>query len=242
MHERVPPYRSRVGKKRSPSPWAVGFIFLFFTGMLLILFFRSPLSKIEQIEIRGHRLLSVQEILEQTEVKKGSSYFLIHEDDLKTKLLQLPEVERVQVVKRFPHHLYINIREKETVAAFQNHRQERFPLLSDGTVLTKKRAKVLEDVPVFSGWSLSHPTMRQAAQKLGQLPRDIRRHLVSIQPVPSQRDQVEIQSGLQHRIVVRASELSEKMRYYPSFYHHPPGTLFLLESIWFQPEELSEPR
>lgn len=239
MHERVPPFRSRVEQKRPPSPLAIVFIFLFFMGTLLVLFFRSPLSKIDTIEIRGHQLLSEQEILSHLNVKKGSSYFFVQEEDLKKKLSQLPEVKHAQVMKRFPQYLSIQIQEKETVALFQNKNLESFPLLSDGTVLLKRQVKQRFDVPVFSGWSQSHPTMKQAAQQLNELPHDIRRHLVSIHPVPSQDDQVEIMTRFHHRIIVRTSDLSEKMRYYPSFYQHPPGTIYLLKSIWYQPKDLS---
>lgn len=241
MHERVPPFRSRVEHKRSPSPWVILFIFLFFVGALLILFLRSPLSKIEFIEVQGQKLLSEQEILTHLDLKIGSSYFFIQEEELEKKLTQLPEVKHAQVTKRFPQSLIIHIQEKETIALFQDQNQRWFPLLSDGTVLLKRQVKnqAKADVPIFLGWSLSNPSIKHVSQQLNKLPQDIRRHLISIHPVPSQNDQIQVYTRFQHRIIVRISDFPEKMRYYPSFYQHPLGTIYLLKSIWYQPKDLT---
>lgn len=112
VDEHVPPFRNRVGKKRSPSPWIFAFIFLFFTGALFAIFLRSPLSKIEKIEVTGNRLVPTEEILAKAQLKKGVSFFGVQTEEVIERLSALPEIEQVNAVKSFPDKVSISIREK----------------------------------------------------------------------------------------------------------------------------------
>jgi cell division protein FtsQ len=237
MVERVPPFRSRVGKKRSPSPWMYIFIFLFFTGMLLILFLRSPLSKIERIEVIGNRLVPTGEILAKTKVAKGISYFGVNASHAEAVLEAMPEIETAKVEKMFPNRIYIQIQEKPPVAILMISEQKFLPILSNGTILENRPVVSQQFQPTFEGWARSSSTMKLAAVQLDKLPKNILSEIKVIRPVPGKQDQIEIWSGRNHRIFIRAKDLSKKMLYYPSFIHHPRGTLFLLESIWFIPDK-----
>ncbi|MBH8598065.1 cell division protein FtsQ/DivIB [Thermoactinomyces sp. CICC 10523] len=236
MVERVPPFRSRVGKKRSPAPWMFAFIFLFFTGMFIVLFLRSPLSKIERIDIVGNHLVSSGEILHKAKISKGISYFGVNREHIEKSLETMPEIKNATVTTTFPNQIYIQVQEKTPVAMFRSSDQELFPILSDGTILLNRTASVEASVPVFEGWKPSNSTLRQAVLQLAKLPGSIRRECETVRPVSGQADQVEIDSKRKHRIFVRVRNLSEMMLYYPSFYKHPSGTLFLLESVWFIPD------
>ncbi|MGA9175045.1 MAG: FtsQ-type POTRA domain-containing protein [Thermoactinomyces sp.] len=237
MVERVPPFRSRVGKRRSPAPWMFAFIFLFFTGMFIVLFLRSPLSKIERIEIVGNHLVSPEEIIGKTKISKGISYFGVSSNHIEKSLESMPEIKNATVTTEFPDKIYIQVEEKTPVAMFRSNDQQLLPILSDGTILIHRPSSDKQMGPVFEGWKRSDLTLRQAVVQLAKLPVSIRKECDAIRPVPGQTDQVEIFSKRHHRIFVRVSNLSEMMLYYPSFYKHPQGTLFLLESIWFIPDQ-----
>ncbi|TCS94623.1 cell division protein FtsQ/DivIB [Hazenella coriacea] len=236
MDGRVPSFRSRAGKKRPPSPWAFVFIFLFFMGMLLVLFLQSPLSKIQSIEVTGHSLLTEQEILKTAQLAKGKSYFSTSQSQVEAALIALPEVDKVTIKKSFPNEVYIEVKEKKIIAAFQTSSKQQFhPILSDGMVLTKRKVSDPKDVLVFVGWNQKDQMFKQAVKQVAALPSSMTSELMTIQPVQDHPDQVEIQSKHGHQIFVRISDLHLKMGYYPSFSRHPHGTLYLLESIWFSP-------
>ncbi|SEN08660.1 cell division protein FtsQ/DivIB [Lihuaxuella thermophila] len=237
MEGRVPPFRLRVGKKHSPSPWAFGFIFLFFTGMLLILFLRSPLSEIKEIQISGNQLLSEREILRNTRLMKGVSYFHVNAEALEHALETLPEIKEAHVRKVFPNKVYIQVKEEASIAFFRTSAGTVYPVLADGSVLTHRPVSLWrEDRPVFEGWTASSPAFKLAAQKLAMLSTGIRREIRVLKPVADHEDQVQMLTRRHHLVFVRAADLHKKMSYYPSFKDHPRGTLYLLQSIWFSPE------
>lgn len=236
VDEHVPPFRNRVGKKRSPSPWIFAFIFLFFTGALFAIFLRSPLSKIEKIEVTGNRLVPTEEILARTQLKKGVSFFGVQTEEVIERLSALPEIEQVKAVKSFPDKVSISVREKELAAWLETKEQKRFPILSDGTILSHRLLTSQQSQIVFTDWKRSDPIMRAAVQEIAKLPESVKSTVRKVKPVSNHKDQVEIWTDHHHHIFVRVEDLSQKMSYYPSFFNHPRGTLFLLESIWFIPD------
>jgi cell division protein FtsQ len=228
--------RRTAEKRGSPSPWVVGFIFLFFVGMLLLLFLRSPLSVIEQIHIQGNHLLTKQDILTKTGLKKGASYFFVSRSQVEQRLQSLPEIAEVEVTKSFPHQIYIQVKEKPLIALLKTKEERLVPLLADGTILPQRIFPSFEQaMPVFAGWTYPSPTLTETAKQWARLPESIRSEIELIKPVSRREDQVELQSKRGHLIRVRAAHLQQRMRYYPFFIHHPPGNLYLLESVWFTP-------
>lgn len=236
VDEHVPPFRNRVGKKRSPSPWIFAFIFLFFTGALFAIFLRSPLSKIEKIEVTGNRLVPTEEILAKAQLRKGVSFFGVQTEEMVERLSALPEIEQVKADKSFPDKVSISIKEKELVAWFETKEQKRFPILSDGTILSHRFLSSPQSQIVFTDWTRSDPILKSAVQEIAKLPESIKRTVRKVTPVSDHKDQVGIWTDRHHHIFVRVEDLSQKMSYYPSFFNHPRGTLFLLESIWFIPD------
>lgn len=238
MDERIPHFRSRVGRRRSPSPWFFVFIFVFFLGMLFILFLRSPLSKIETIKISGQQLVSPEEILAKTRIKKGISYFSIDHTRAAQALMKLPEVRSASVDKSFPNQVYIRIEEWPPIAIFQTREQKLLPILTNGTILTERPyTENRPNQPIFRGWVRKNPTFISAVTQMARLPERIRATFVSISPVAHDAEQVEIKTNRQHRLYVRAKQLTARCQLYPSFYQHPPGAIYLLESIWFAPDQ-----
>jgi cell division protein FtsQ len=237
LEGRVPSIRMVVEKRGSPSPWMVGFIFLFFMGMLLILFLRSPLSLIEQIHIKGNHLVTERDILTKAGLKKGASYFLVSRSQVEHRLKSLPEIAEVQVTKSFPHQIYIQMKEKPLIALLKTKEKRLVPLLADGTILQHRiLSSFHQAVPVFEGWTDASSTlMAETAKQLAHLPESIRREIMMVEPVSMREDQVELQSKRGHSIRVRVANLQKMMSYYPFFLHHPPGNLYLLESVWFTP-------
>jgi cell division protein FtsQ len=241
VDERIPPFRNRIGKKRSPSPWILAFIFLFFMGALFAIFLRSPLSKIKEIEISGNQLVSTETILKKARLQKGVSFFGVQPGEIANQIRTIPEVRHAEVKKSFPDKVTILVREKPVVGWVETKDQKHLPILSDGTILPHRQLSFKYDRILFKGWDLAHPMLQQTVQEIGKIPPMIQRSIKEVRPVPKHQDQVEILTGYQHRIFVRVEDLAQKMNYYPSFSKHPQGTLYLLESIWFIPDDGTEP-
>ncbi|WP_124727707.1 cell division protein FtsQ/DivIB [Staphylospora marina] len=236
MQERVPALKNRVGKKRPPSPWALLFITLFFAGTLMVLFLRSPLSKLETIETAGNRMLSRADILNRIGVKPGDWFFLVSGEEVKKRLEEMPEVKEARVVKEFPNRLYIRVEEKRRMAVFRAGNR-LVPVLEGGVVLQNRTVGTASvNEPVFEGWSVPDDLLKEAVNRFAALPEAIRAEIKTVSPAPGRPDQVLIRTARNHNVIVRAGDLDRKMVYYPAFYGHEPGTVYLLESIWYSRE------
>lgn len=240
MDERIPPFRKRIGKKRSPSPWIMAFIFLFFTGALFAIFLRSPLSKIKEIEVSGNQLVPTETILKKARLKEGVSFFGVQPEEIQSHIQTIPEVNQTEVRKSFPDKVTILIKEKPVVGWFETKELKYLPILLDGTILPHRQLSFKSDLILFKDWDRSHPMFQPTVKEIGKIPPSIQRSIREIRPVSKHKDQVEIRTGYDHRIFVRVEDLSQKMNYYPSFFKHPRGTLYLLESIWFIPDDGAE--
>lgn len=236
MQERIPPLRQKVGGKRSPSPWVLLFIWLFFLGMLLVLFLRTPLLKIQHIAIKGNHLLPTKEIAKVVQFQRGQPYFLVDESQLAQKIERLPGIHKVEVSKQFPNQLQIQVQEYSVLAYVERSDQLLVPLLSNGQLMHQypQYARVSTQ-PVLTPDELT-PTMIQAFKQLTHLPIQLRRLIVDVSELTAASGQVMLTTSHHHRLIVRADEIREKVPLYASFQKHPPGTLYLLTSIWFEKE------
>ncbi len=233
--ERVPPFRMRVERK-TPSLWAVLFIFLFFISLLLILFLRSPLSHIQTISIRGNQLFTKQEILHQSGLHTGVSYFGIKDSEVEAGIQKMSAVNQVKVEKQFPNKISIEVVEYPVVAYLNEH-QVLTPLLANGTVFLSHPATTeLSSMPIFEGWEKEKPAFKQILSQFVHVSTSIRNEIVAVRPMMDKPGVVLLLTRHQHKIEVRIDQLAERMKLYPRFLKQPPGTLHLLESIWFTPD------
>jgi cell division protein FtsQ len=232
--ERVPPFRSRVEHK-APSLWAVLFIFLFFAGILFVLFLRSPLSHLSLISVTGHKLLTKQEIVKQSGVRLGMSFFGVKTEDVERNLRRLDAIKQVKLDKHFPSKLAIQIVEYPVVAYIQDE-QTHIPLLANGAfLLTHPATSMLRTMPIFEGWDKEKASFSELTSQFANLPASIRSQILTIRPKEDKPDQAVLWTRREHKIEVRIDQLAERMKLYPKFLKQSPGTVHLLDSIWFTP-------
>ena len=238
MDDRVPPYRELPGQNPPPSRWAVPFTLLFFTSLLIAFFLHSPLGKVETIVIEGNHLVSKQEILDGIRLKKGASFFRWNARRAEQVLEDMPEIDDATVDKSFPGTIRIRIRESRQVALWKQE-DKLVPVLANGRILTKRPwGERPPSVPVLSDWGTRMEEGAALARELGLLPRNRLEEISEIRPGvdPVYRDVVRVHTRWGHEVRLRIKEFHKKMELYPEFRHHPPGTLYLIDSIRFVPE------
>lgn len=239
VEERVPSLCNRVDTKKSVPFWAFITIVLFFLGIFILLFLRSPFSTIEKIEVTGNQLISTQNILERLPFSKSISFFSIDKRRTEKSISSLPEVKKVDVTRAFPNKVYITVTEKKVIGLIRS-KYQLYPVFEDGLVIKKNYFNLeTHDKPILEGWTFPNKTIQLASLNLSKLPGYIAREIDRIRPVEGEPDEVQILTKKHHQIFVRAAEIHKKMKVYSSFYDHPPGKLYLLESVWFKPEKYS---
>lgn len=239
MEDRVPPYRTRVKGKPPTSTWAKILVFLFFLSFVLLLFLRSPFSKIDEIRITGISLLTTDEILKQMRVQTGDSFFHISEAEIKKRLQKLPEVKEVDVDKSFPNRIRVQITERSVIAYFRTNQNRYIPILEKGVILSNRpTVEIPASMITFEGFAPNSQLFMKAIHQFSLLPEKERTLFQKAEPLAGRPDQLVLTTKYGHRVVVRAADLSTKIKYYQAFQKEPSGTVYLLESIWFSPEEM----
>lgn len=238
MDDRVPPYREIPRQNPPPSRWAAPFTLLFFTSLFVAFFLHSPLGKVETIIIEGNVLVSEREILDGTRLKKGASFFRWDARKAERVLEEMPEIDDATVDKDFPGTIRIHLRESRLVALWKQE-DKLVPVLANGQILTDRpwEEKAFAG-PVLSNWEQGLEEGAALARELGRLPRERLEEISEIRPGvdPVYRDVVRVHTRQGHEVRLRIKGFHKKMELYPEFRRHPPGTLYLIDSIRFVPE------
>lgn len=238
MDDRVPPYRELPRQNPPSSRWAVPFTLLFFTSLFVAFFLHSPLGKVETIVIEGNHLVSKREILDGIRLKKGASFFRWDARRAEKVLEGMPEIDDATVDKSFPGKIRIRIRESRHVALWKQE-DKLLPVLANGRILTERPwGDKSPSVPVLSDWGTRMEEGSALARELGLLSRKRLQEISEIRPGvdPVYRDVVRVHTRGGHEVRLRIKEFHKKMELYTEFRHHPPGTLYLIDSIRFVPE------
>jgi cell division protein FtsQ len=236
MEQRIPPFRLPHRSGRPSTRWANWVILGFFTGILVMLFLQSPLGKVERIQVEGNRWWSEKDLVKQSGLKPGMSFFGWSSDDVEMRLRSIQAVRSVKVSKDFPGTVHIRVTEYPQVA-WWNAGQTRLPVLSNGAILYRFHTPATgEDYPVLTGWH-DERAVATLAKALGGLSPDIHRDIIRVKPAehPIYSDLVSVVTREGHLVKVRVSDFREKMALYPAFRDHPRGTLYLMDTTWFIP-------
>lgn len=120
-------------------------------GVLLTL---TVFFKIKNVEITGDRVYSDSQIMEQSGIELESSLFSVNEDKLNEILPEeLPYIKRVELKRKLPDTLVINVYSTREKAAFVN--ADGYILVDEtGKVLDKNAAMLRENVAVVDGVKL----------------------------------------------------------------------------------------
>jgi cell division protein FtsQ len=238
MEERVRPLRTPTRSRKPPSFVAILCILLFFSGILIIVFLKSPLGEIREIRVEGNQMVTTEELLQLAQLERGSPYFHWDGGEAQRRITALPGVREAVVVKTFPGTVTITVKESQRVAFWMDG-DRVYPVLDNGEVLTERPWSGELDKPLLRGWEDPEEVDPSLAGGLADLPKRIQDDLSEIQPGgdATYPDLVRVYTRHRHVVRVRAQEFGEKVPYYSMFRNHPPGTLNLLESTWFEPEK-----
>ncbi|WP_164984853.1 cell division protein FtsQ/DivIB [Ammoniphilus sp. CFH 90114] len=240
--ERVPALtKEHKTKKRGRSIIkTLGWFFLF--GLCVLIFLRSPLSKIDIITIRGNEMIQESEISEKSGIKKGDSYFSIDAEEIKLVLETIPEIREAEVTREFPGHVFIDIKEHRHVAFMMEHNNKIVPVLENGIRLENRlwNDRVI-DKPILREWE-DDALLPKLCEELMKLEPLVLHAISEIEPArleDPQRLVLYMKDGYEVHTSVR--HFAKNMSWYPSFVANlkqegkEKGMIMLLDGKWFIP-------
>ncbi|MGF9912055.1 FtsQ-type POTRA domain-containing protein [Paenibacillus ehimensis] len=218
MEDRLPVIKKPNPKSRSSKKLLL-FLFIFFITLLLILFFQSSLSKITEIEIQGQELVSKEEIAQAAAVKAGDHFFSVSSSKVETQVKALKMVESVEVSKKFPGRLIIQVHEYPKVAYQVGENGQIEALLADASVVPVTVQGVALDKPILTGWSKDDPLKVKLCLAMSKLPASYFSDVSEIKPSPtdSYPDKIKIYTRSQYEVQMTIGYLPEKMKYLDSY-------------------------
>ncbi len=164
--------------------WIVGLV-LFISAILIVMFFNSSLSRLQEIRVEGIDVLSNQEVLDLAGVSKGNSYFVPTVTTIQKRVMSSPVVKTMQVEKSFPGEMVIRIEEFAKVGYQLDSSGVTRVRLSNGTAIVWKTEQRFIDRPLLTGWKDDQPELLLLVRTLSEIPMQHLAEISEIRPFAS---------------------------------------------------------
>ncbi len=150
--------RSRIGRRRRPSPSAAGrrlgaaavvSAAAFIAAFLVYASVTSAPWRLGRYTVRGASYLTPREVLAAADLETGDNLFWVDLERAEEKLCRHPRIRCAKIRRRLPAEVLVEVEERPAAAAVII-KGELFKISSDGVVL-ESMAAGYEDVPVLVG-------------------------------------------------------------------------------------------
>jgi len=237
MRERIPALQREpeVPKRRFGKLLAI--VILLFVIVLVILFFRSSLSKVSLIEVTGIHHLSEAQVMEKLDIASGDSFFVPGSGELGKRVGLLPPVKDAQVIKKFPGKIEVRVTEYSDVAVEIGSDGAVRAVLENGLALPVAAGE-LPDKPILTGWKPEDPIREALCRTLASMPAALLLDLSEIKPDPSKSypDRIKLFTRSRFEVVTTVSKLADKIPYLSEIVENrEPGQIVMLEADTYLP-------
>lgn len=214
IEDRIPKLKEQ--RKQKANRRFIMYISLFFVLVIFILYFQSPLSKIQTIHVLGNIHVTDEAIIKLSGVEEGTSFWSIDPLTIAKNVKEHDEIAKVEVTRKLPNQLQIVIRENTRVAYLIDG-TSFYPILETGKILEKdKLENIPADAPLLINWKQSEELQEMAAQ-LCHVPDSILNRISEIHLTPEDGDPLHItlfmNDGQEVSATIRG--FSDKIKNYP---------------------------
>jgi cell division protein FtsQ len=223
--------RSRRGRK------LLRIVIALFIIVLIVLFFRSPLSQISNIQVSGMEHLSKDEIMNALGVSPGDSFFVPSTGKLNKRVSSLKPIQSVKIIKDFPGVLRVEVKEYPEVAVQLAADGKMFAVLANGLSLPLPDGSLL-DKPILSGWKSDDPNLVALCDVLSGLPSYLLADLSEIHPDPSVSypNRVKLFTRSRFEVLTTVEKIKDKISYLSDIVQNrEPGKIIMLEADTYLP-------
>lgn len=236
--ERIPQVKQQLPKRRSNRK-LLFLLVLFFLSVLIVIFIRSPYSKVREVQVYGNDIYTKEQIAKSSGIVPGMQFLNVWEKHVGQNLKPMEGISDVTVTRVFPGVIELHVSEYKRVAFWTSPDGNRYPLLENGTVLKQiDFSDRVVDRPLIRSWA-SPELLPQLGKALETLSSAVLSEISDISLTPTaydkQRVTLYMRDGNEVHSVIY--QLAKKLVWYPSIVkelpHGDKGILYLLESTWF---------
>lgn len=120
-------------------------------------FFENPDYRLTAIEVQTDGTLQRDQILKAADLHEGKNIFAVNLGRVHDRLEELPQVDEVQVVRKLPGEIDVQVIERKPIAWITGEKQITDPFASDGAFLVDARGVLMKEkklLPEYLGLPL----------------------------------------------------------------------------------------
>lgn len=224
--------------KRRASRRIIAILLLLFVAILVVLFFRSPVSQVTEIQFTGSTFSSREQLLQASGLKTGSQYFGVSPSKVESQLLQIKSIQKAVVDKHFPGKINVTVQEYPTVAYELGTGGILDAILANGSKVSVNNSGIAVEKPILTKWSASDPNKAELCKVLGSIPNELTSDISEIMPSPTASfpDRIKLYTRSRFVVITAISLLSDKVEYLNQVIETAePGTITMLEADTYTP-------
>lgn len=237
---RLPLLKEDKPKKRM-SRKITAILLLLFTALLAVIFFRSSISRITQIDFQGSKYSTNEELLSQSGLKIGGQFFAVSVKSVEESMLKLKTIQEVNINKKFPGVITVNIKEFPAVAYELEQGGILKAILSSGAAVSVNETGIAVEKPILTNWDATDPYKAKLCQVLASIPNELTSDISEIVPSPtlSFPDRIKLYTRSRFEVITAISLLKDKVAYLNQVIEtEQPGLIKMLEADSYVPFEV----
>ena len=215
LEDRIPKLRHR--RKKRANKRAIMLLLVFFILLILVLYFLSPLSDINKIEVSGNQYVTDEIIISSSGLSKETSIWKVDKEKVTKKLKKLPEIDTVSISVKMPNTVEIEVTEYHRLG-YVVKGSEFLPIVSSGVILDAlENGMTPVHAPLLIGFK-EGKALKALVEALDKLPEEINNAISEIHYTPTDSDEYHLTLYMNDGYEVSATSrtLAEKLVYYPS--------------------------
>ncbi|WP_151735837.1 cell division protein FtsQ/DivIB [Paenibacillus tengchongensis] len=221
------------------SPKVIIILLLLFLALLAVIFFRSSLSRITEIQIQGNKYSTREELLKASGLRTGGQFFAVAGQSVEDALRELKTVQDAAVTKSFPGVVQITVTEYPAVAYELDEQGTTLEaILSSGATVEVNETGMPVEKPILTNWKADDPYKVKLSQALADIPDELTSDISEIVPSPtlSFPDRIKMYTRSQFEVITAISLLKEKVEYLNQVIEtEEPGLIKMLEADSYVP-------
>ena len=246
LEDKLPKLKEKRRKKMYRR--LVALLFLFSFAILIVVYFITPLSKVDQVSVSGTKEVTDQAVIDASQIRSGDSLWetFFSRNKIETTLKkQLPQVKSMKLKFNSINSYELVVSEYKTVAYLEKG-DEYYNILSNGKIVNESRKISIGNPPIFVNFK-EGKALNKMLEQYQVLNENIHNSISEIEYTPSKTDDYLITLYMNDGNQVVASILSfaEKMVYYPDIVEkigEEKGVINIEVGIYFMPFESESPK
>ncbi|MDC3412835.1 cell division protein FtsQ/DivIB [Aquibacillus sp. 3ASR75-11] len=215
IEDRIP--KLKQARKKKANRRLIFYLSVFFVLISIIIYLQSSLSDVRYVAVSGNAFLEEQYIKEQSGLSKKDNFWSVDKNKVETSIKNNPLIKSVQVSKKFPSTIRIEVEEYDRVA-YVKVNGSWSPILETGKVLDKQQGEPsLGDAPLLSGFT-KEIYLKEMTNELNALSDRVVDLISEIEWQPQKDNPYRIILYMNDGFLVEASirNFSKRMQLYPS--------------------------